>query len=149
MAAKTTLSRCFFLSWFFVLAAYPAQAQQGKKPEVVKFEDRDVQWKTSVFSGNESRLGVLGGVQADCSVLLPDIRISKQPAKGEVRLDQTRAVISLTKDNNLATCNGRDVGAVGVFYKSKDDFTGEDRLILDVDYKVGIVRQLTFVINVR
>lgn len=145
----TKPSRYLLLSLFFVLAAHQARSQQGKKPELVKFEDKDIQWKTSVFSGSESRLGVLGGVQADCSVLLPNIRISKQPAKGEVRLDQTRAVISFPKDNNLTTCNGREVGAVGVFYKSNDDFTGEDRLILDVDYKVGVVRQFTFLINVR
>ena len=46
-------------------------------------------------------------------------------------------------------CNGKAVQAMGVFYKSNEGFVGSDKVSLDVDFRDGDVRTLTYNITVK
>ena len=46
-------------------------------------------------------------------------------------------------------CNGKPLEAVYLYYKSHDNFVGKDKIILDVDPKIGRVRRYTFTVDVR
>jgi hypothetical protein len=110
----------------------------------------EVHVKKDVFSGNEFRLAAMNNVNADCSSgPVPDVRVLAQPSNGELRIEQIRYVVSRAADNYRAHCNGKEVDALGLFYKSRDGFVGEDRISVDVDYKVGTVRRFFYVISVR
>ena len=104
----------------------------------------------SVLSGNETRLGAMHYVNTDCtSGGLPDVRIVTKPQHGDYRMEPITIAIDRPANTTLAVCNGKSVEAVGVFYKPKDEFKGEDTVALDVDFKHGKVRRFTYKITVR
>lgn len=102
------------------------------------------------FTGNETRIAAMHYVNTDCSSgPLPDLRIVTAPQNGEYRLDKIIYAVDRKPDDPRASCNGKPVDAVGVFYKSKPDFTGEDGLVVDVDFRTGTVRRFSYKIMVR
>jgi hypothetical protein len=104
----------------------------------------------SVFSGNEARLLAPNWVNTDCtSGSRPDVRVVSSPANGSIRLENMQIAISRNSDNSRAHCNGKQVDTVGVFYKSREGFVGTDRAVIEADFKTGIVRRYTTVIDVR
>jgi len=138
-----------------MLALVPniVSAQDSKKPpkklDVVRpipetKADRDA------FSGSESRIAAMNFVNADCSSgPVPNLRIVTPPQNGEYRLEEITIPVDRKADNSRAVCNGKPVKAVGVFYKSKPDFIGYDSIIVDVDFKRGVVRRFSYKITVR
>ncbi len=117
--------------------------------DINKFEN-GAHVRASVFSGNESRIGILANVNSRCqSEDLPDVKVARKPAKGELRLDTTPVVIGVTRASAYWRCNGKEVEMVGVFYKANEGFVGDDRIVVDVDYKIGQVRRVTYVVKVR
>jgi hypothetical protein len=106
--------------------------------------------KKDVFSGSEFRVAAMNYVNADCSSgPIPDVRIVAQPGNGELRTEQIRYIVDRGKDDSRNHCNGKEVDALGLFYKSRDGFTGQDQIAVDVDYRNGRVQRFLYVIAVR
>jgi hypothetical protein len=102
------------------------------------------------FSGNESRIAAMNVVKADCSPgPLPEVRVVTPPSSGDVRLEPIKHAVNRDKSNKRSRCNGKTVDAVAVFYKSKSDFTGADKLVLDVDFKAGTIKRYIYAIDIR
>lgn len=104
----------------------------------------------SVFSGNEARVLAPNWVNTDCtSGVRPDVRVASSPTSGSIRLEDIQIVVSRNSGDSRAHCNGKQVDAVGVFYRSNDGFAGQDRVVIDADFKTGVVRRYTAVIDVQ
>jgi hypothetical protein len=133
-------------------ASSAALAQSGKKSRAqsVTLQSTEKELRRSVFSGNEVRLGVLWGVEANCEgTPLADVRVFKQPANGDLSFRETSSVVELKKESARAHCNGRPINGVAVFYKSREDFTGTERMEIEVDYKIGLIRRYSLIVSVR
>lgn len=103
-----------------------------------------------VFTGNESQIGAMHSVKADCSSgPIPVLRVVTAPQNGEYRFKETTYAVDRKPGDSRVACNGKKVDAVGVHYKSKADFTGADNIVIDVDIKSGTVRRFSFKITVR
>jgi hypothetical protein len=127
----------------------PARAQKAKQ-QLAAVDMARSEVRRSVFSGNEMQVGQFWTVKPDCSSgPLVDIRIVKAPSHGDVSLQESRSVVELKKEHARAHCNGKSVDALGMFYISKGDFTGTDKMQIEVDYKVGLVRRISIIVNVR
>ena len=50
----------------------------------------------------------------------------EKPANGDLRIETIRYIVNRTRDNAFAHCNGKEVDAMGLFYKSNEKFTGRD-----------------------
>jgi len=130
-----------------------ATAQDSKKPAAKAEVARPIPetvLKHDAFTGNEIRLATMHYVNADCSSgPLPVLRIVTAPRNGQHRLEQVTYAVDRQPGDRRANCNGKPVDAVGVFYKSKADYTGEDSMVVDVDFKSGSVRRFSYKIIVR
>jgi hypothetical protein len=119
-------------------------AQSKPKRRVEEVREKEA------FSGSESRIAAMNFVNADCSPgPLPEVRIVTPPSSGDVRMEPIKLAVSRDKSNARAHCNGKIVDAVAVFYKSKSDFAGADKVVLDVDFKAGTVKRYIYAINIR
>ena len=106
--------------------------------------------KARVFSGNEARIGRIYNVLADCSSgPRPDVRIVKPPENGTFHAEAAQWPVDERAGSPRANCNGKIVDATVLTYKSNDDFVGEDKVTIDVDYKLGAIRRFTWIIDVR
>ena len=130
----------------FVAGEASSQSSKSKKPTV---ELREVEVRLSVFSGNELRLGSYWLVEADCSSQLADVRVARKPSNGEVVFKETQTVVELRRDTRRSHCNGRPINSIGAFYTSREEFTGQDRVAIDVDYKAGILHRVNYIVTVR
>jgi hypothetical protein len=102
------------------------------------------------FSGSEIRIAAMQVVNADCtSGPTPLLRIATAPQNGEQRQEEVTVPVDRKASDPRASCNGKPVTAVGVFYKSKDGFTGKDNVVIEVDFKNGNVRRFNYKITVR
>ena len=144
---------CFAVLVFFAASIQTATSQTAtsqnvKKPPPEKIDSR--QQKASTFSGSESRISNLYIVHADCTPgPQPEWRVINKPKHGELRFERMTVPVNLKENTPRAHCNGKPIDAVGVFYKSNDSFVGEDRIILDVNYKVGFISRHVYVVDVR
>jgi hypothetical protein len=119
-------------------------AQPKSKSRLEEFHAREA------FSGSEFRIAAMGHVRTDCSGgALPEVRVVTPPGGGDVRQEPVKFPVSHEKSHPRARCNGKIVDAVAVFYKSKSDFAGADKVVLDVDFKVGVIKRFTYAINIR
>lgn len=125
-------------------AAKPRAARPKSKSQIEEVYEKQM------FSGSESRIAAMNFVNADCSGgPLPEVRVVTAPESGDVRMEPIKHILNRDKKNPRAHCNGTTVDAVGVFYKSKSGFAGEDKVILDVDFKAGTIKRYIFAINIR
>jgi hypothetical protein len=136
-----------------IFMAPMVSAQETKKASAKpKIEKRlpEVEYRLDVFSGNEMRFAAMTNMRADCSSgPVPDTRIVANPTNGEIRSEQIRYIVSRSSSDSRAHCNGKEVDAIGLYYKSREGFVGEDKITVDVDYKIGTVRRYHYVIQVR
>ena len=77
------------------------------------------------------------------------MRVAKPPANGEITFQEVRARVEYPKDHFRAHCNGQTVDAVKALYTSRENFTGTDRMQIEVDYKTGHVRRYSVIMDVR
>ena len=104
----------------------------------------------SVLKGNETRLAAPNYLNADCSSgPLPDLRIISAPKNGAYRTEETSVPAERPSGNSRVACNGKPVNAVAIYYKPKDEFAGDDEMVVDVDFKDGNVRRYLYAITVR
>jgi hypothetical protein len=114
----------------------------------LSFSETEV--RRAAFSGNESRLGVFYSVGPDCvGGAIPDIRLVRPPANGEVSFQETRTSADFDKESRRANCNGKPVDGVVMNYRSREGYSGTDRFQIEVDYKAGVVRGYSVIVNVR
>ena len=131
-------------------AATRAEPKQKEAKATVERKLKETRIKKEVFSGTEFRVAAMNFVNADCSSgPIPDVRIVAQPTNGELRTEQIRHIVDRPPDNVRHHCNGKEVDALGLFYKSRDGFTGRDQITVDVDYKSGRVERYLYDIVVR
>ncbi len=111
---------------------------------------REISIDRELFVGNEAQIGAINYVNTDCSSgPIADLRIVTAPKFGDYRLEQISIPIDRPKDSSRASCNGKPVNAVGVFYKPNTETPGQDVMIIDADFRNGIVRRYRFKITVR
>lgn len=139
---------------FAVALALPVPTAWAQQPSAtskkIMVDPRQESYRKRVFAGNEIRIGSMNNVNADCSSgPVPDIRVLTQPTNGELRMEEIRLVVSRSSTNNRSHCNGKEVDARGVFYKSKAGFVGVDSVQLEVDFRNGTVRRFFYQIEVR
>ncbi len=104
----------------------------------------------SMFSGSESRIATMNFVNADCSPgPLPNVRVVTQPSNGELRMEPIKYAVNRQANDVRAHCNGKIVDAVAVFYKSREQYVGADKAVLEVDFKHGTIHRYTYAIDVR
>jgi hypothetical protein len=131
-----------------VSAAWSQQTKAASKK--IDVAPQKENFRKSVFSGNEIRIAQLNNVLADCSSgPVPDVRVLTKPENGELRMEEIRYIVDRPPTNNRHVCNGKEVNANGVFYRSRPEFTGRDSALLEVDFKNGSIRQFFFDITVR
>ena len=118
--------------------------------ESVKDDLTEIRIDRVVLKGNEARIAAPNNVNADCSSgPVPNLRIVTAPANGAYRFEETSIPVDRKPDNSRAVCNGKPVSAVAVYYSAKPDFTGNDKMVVDVDFKNGTVRRFFYAIVVR
>ena len=133
-----------------MVEAPAAQSAPKAKTHRGSVQPTDSEIRRSSFSGNETQLRLFWWINADCSSgIRPDIRIVRAPSHGEMTFKQVYSVVELVRTSPLARCNGQPVDAVGMFYTSEDDFAGQERMTVDVDYRQGTVHRHTVVVDVR
>jgi hypothetical protein len=127
-----------------------AQAKKADARPAIEVKLPETRLTKNAFSGSEFQVGAMNNVKADCSSgPVPDLRIVTRPENGEMRAEQVRLVVNRAADDPRANCNGKEVDAMGLFYKSRDGFVGQDKIVVDVDFKSGTVRRFLYVIAVR
>lgn len=131
-----------------LVVASPVWPQQTTKK--VEVTPRRETLRKSVFSGTEIRIAAMNNTRADCSSgPVPDVRVLTKPENGDLRMEEIRHVVDRPAKNARAHCNGKQVDANGIFYRSRLEFTGRDSVLLEVDFKNGSVRQFFYDITVR
>jgi hypothetical protein len=131
--------------------AFGATSQAAPKgKQVAALDTTNQEVRRSGFSGNEIKLTYFYTVNSDCtSGPLVDVRVVKPPTHGEMKFEEVRSRVEYPKDHFRAHCNGKLVDAVGVRYTSNDDYTGSEKVQIEVDYKTGFVRRYSLTIDVR
>ena len=103
-----------------------------------------------VLKGNETRLAAPNYLNTDCSSgPLPDLRVISAPKNGTYRTEEASIAAERPANDSRAACIGKPVNAVAVYYKPKDEFAGNDAMVIDVDFKNGTVRRYVYAITVR
>lgn len=134
-----------------IVAGMPlAMSTMGYIPPAAKIEPPVISLARSALSGNEVQIAAMNVVEADCSPgPVPDVRVAMQPKNGGVRLSQISMAVDRRKEDARAHCNGKPIQAMAVYYKSANAFIGNDKVLLDVDFRDGSVRRYAIDINVR
>jgi hypothetical protein len=126
----------------------PRPRQRPAKVAAASFKTTEHQ--KSTLSGSESRIAAMHSVNPDCSSgSLPKVRIVTKPASGELRVEPIKITVNREATNHRAHCNGKTVDAVAVFYKSKEQYVGADKVVLDVDFKHGGINRYTYAVDVH
>lgn len=80
-------------------------------------------------SGQETRVGWIGSVGADCTANpAPAVKPSKVADHGQIKLTKGEV-----QTNQVPNCPGAKVPAIVVFYQSAPGFTGTDQFALTVE----------------
>jgi hypothetical protein len=89
--------------------------------------------KSKLHSGREVRVGIYSSIRPDCTTgPLPAIRLAVAPEHSAVTV--RRAMLKAT---NVKQCLAVEVPAFVAFYRSSQDFKGDDRFELEVSFAAG------------
>lgn len=128
----------------------PLAAAAQNAPQEQDKSESQAAIKRAGFAGNEMRLAVFNNLNTDCSsAARPDVRIVTPPANGSVRVEALFVAVDRPAGDPRAHCVGKRADSVGVFYKAKNGFVGDDQIVLDIDFKTGTVRHFVYAIEVR
>ena len=104
----------------------------------------------STLSGNETIVLRPHFLKPDCTAgQLPDVRVINAPQNGSLRFEKSTITINVPAGAPRAKCNGKEIEAIGVVYKSNDGFTGTDRIVMKADFHNGNVSEMVVVVDVR
>jgi len=145
MSGSTVLA-ILGLALAVVGASTPASAI-GKKTTSVSDEPRE--YKRSLFSGNESRIVQFGWLSSDCKGPAPDVHVVTQPNKGTLRFEETAGTVTASTTALQEKCFGKPVSRTALYYRANEKSVGRDRVVLDVDTKLGHVVRYIILVDIK
>ncbi|GJE53660.1 MULTISPECIES: 4-aminobutyrate aminotransferase [Methylobacterium] len=99
----------------------------------------------TVASGKVVRLLVAPNLKKDCSAgSMPEIKIAGAPKNGQLKTTTKKL-----KTPASYRCPDKEAQVAAVFYKSKADFTGADRVLIEVKTAEGTVEKQDIRITVE
>jgi hypothetical protein len=102
------------------------------------------------LSGERVRVGFSYEVNADCSSAGEiKSRVLEHPKNGVVEVVTEKGFPSYAKDNQKYKCNETQSDVQAYYYKSREDFKGKDKIVVEVFYPGGSYRKRLFNIDVR
>jgi len=126
------ISACLAAALLVVLTA-PLSAQESS-----------VERKAQGLPDKDIQIGVYLNVQSDCtSGTLPALRLVSPPQNGKVSIKQGKVTAT-----NYKQCLALQVPGFIAFYRSKPDFTGQDRMTIEVKYPGGRTEVQTITVTV-
>lgn len=131
------------------LALAGASDRTGAKERKQRAGPAETEVKRSLFSGSESHIYDFGSLRTDCTIPIADIRIVKAADHGDIRFEEVKTVATANKSPLQKRCFGKRVDAVRMYYKANADFVGKDRIVVDMDSKLGSIWRVTFTVEVR
>ena len=121
-------------------SVWPAAAQVVSTPPTNKV----------ALSGERVRVGFSHNVNADCSSAGEiKSRVLEQPKNGVLEMVTEKGFPSYAKDSQKYKCNETQSDVQAYYYKSREDFKGKDRFVVEVFYPSGSYRKRLFTIDVR
>jgi hypothetical protein len=121
-------------------SVWPVAAQEISTPPVNRI----------VLSGERVRVGFTYDVDADCgSTGHIKSRLLEQPKNGVVEVVTEMGFTLYAKDDPKYKCNEKQSDTQAYYYKSREDFKGKDRFVIEVFYPRGSYRKRIFNIDVR
>ena len=100
----------------------------GAATGAVAMEDK--QLSRTVGSGQEQRIMTHYRFNKSCVETVPSIIVTSPPRNGTVRHEPVDVTIT-DKMTKTASCVGKTIKGVNVFYKSVDGFTGTDSFVYE------------------
>src|SRR6266446_682064 len=102
------------------------------------------------LSGERVRIGFSYHVNPDCSSAGEiKSRLLEQPKNGVVEMVTEKGFTAYAKDDQKYKCNEKQSDLHAYYYKSREDFKGKDRVVVEVFYPNGAYRKRIFIIDVR
>ena len=94
------------------------------------------------LSGERVRIGFSYGVNPDCSSKGEiKSRLLEHPKNGVVEMVTEKGFPSYAKDHPKYKCNEKQSDVQAYYYKSREDFKGKDRFVVEVFYPIGSYRK--------
>jgi hypothetical protein len=102
------------------------------------------------LSGERVRVGFSFHVNADCrSAGEIKYRMLEHPKNGVAEMVTEKGFTGYPKDDQRYYCNDTKTDVQAYYYKSREDFKGKDRFVVEVFYSNGNYRERLFNIDVR
>jgi hypothetical protein len=102
------------------------------------------------LSGERVRVGFSYELNADCSPRGEiKSRLLEQPKNGVVEIVTEKGFASYGKEDQRYKCNEKQSELPVYYYKSREDFKGKDRFVVEVFYPSGTYRKRLFNVDVR
>ncbi len=102
------------------------------------------------LSGERVRIGFSFDLNPDCSSKGEvKSRLLEQPKNGVVEMVTEKGFTLYAKDDQKFQCNEKQSDIQSYYYKSREDFKGKDKLVIEVFYPSGSYRKRLFNIDVR
>ncbi len=102
------------------------------------------------LSGERVRIGFSYDLNPDCSAKGEvKSRMLEQPKNGVVEMVTEKGFPLYPKDDQKSKCNEKQSDIQSYYYKSREDFKGKDKLVIEVFYPSGSYRKRLFNIDVR
>ena len=76
-------------------------------------------------------------------------RVLEHPKNGVLEMVTEKGFPSYPKDSQKYKCNEKQSDVRAYYYKSREDFKGKDKLVIEVFYPSGSYRKRLFNIDVR
>jgi hypothetical protein len=103
-----------------------------------------------VLSGERVRIGFSYDVDPDCSSTGHiNSRLLEQPKHGVVEIVTEKGYTNYAMDHQKYKCNEKQSDIQAYYYKSREDFKGKDRFVVEVFFPRGSYRKRVFNIDVR
>jgi hypothetical protein len=100
--------------------------------------------------GERVRVGFSYHVNADCSSAGEiKSRVLEQPKNGVLEMVTEKGFTNYPKNDQKYKCNETQSDVKAYYYKSREDFKGKDRFVVEVFYSTGNYRERLFNIDVR
>jgi hypothetical protein len=102
------------------------------------------------LSGERLRMGFSYDVNPDCSPTGQiKSRLLEQPKNGVAEMVTEKGFTAYAKDDQKYKCNEQQSDIQAYYYKSREDYKGKDRFVVEVFFPNGSYRKRIFNIDVR
>jgi hypothetical protein len=122
------------------LSVWPVAAQELSTPPTNRI----------VLSGERVLVGFTYDLEPDCSSTGHiKSRLLEQPKNGVVEMVTEKGFTTYAKDDQKYKCNEKQSDIQSYYYKSREDYKGKDRFVVEAFYPRGTYRKRIFLIDVR